>query len=63
MARLSYVEIYNEVINDLLDKDRKNLQVVEDAIRGQVWPVQHWYEASFIDGQIWSGPRLLGPNI
>mmetsp|Transcript_12532 Transcript_12532/g.35204 ORF Transcript_12532/g.35204 Transcript_12532/m.35204 type:complete len:969 (-) Transcript_12532:69-2975(-) len=36
MIRLSYVEIYNEVINDLLDPVRQNLKVVEDPLRGQV---------------------------
>ncbi len=39
MIRLSYVEIYNEIINDLLDPARENLRVVDDALRGQVSPL------------------------
>ena len=38
MLRISYVEIYNEVINDLLDPARTNLRVVEDPVKGQVRP-------------------------
>jgi centromeric protein E len=36
LLRLSYVEIYNEVVNDLLDPARQNLRVVEDPLRGQI---------------------------
>ena len=36
LIRISYIEIYNEVINDLLDPARINLRIVEDHARGQV---------------------------
>ena len=34
MVRASYLQIYNEVISDLLRTDRKNLQIREDKNRG-----------------------------
>eukprot|EP00873_Tetraselmis_striata_P013296 jgi/Tetstr1/433560/TSEL_022827.t1 len=36
LVRLSYVEIYNEVVHDLLDPSRQHLRVVEDRARGHV---------------------------
>jgi kinesin family protein 3/17 len=34
MVRTSYLQIYNEVISDLLRKDRQNLHIREDKKRG-----------------------------
>lgn len=34
MVRASYLQIYNEVISDLLRSDRNNLQIREDAKKG-----------------------------
>ncbi len=34
MVRASYIQIYNEVISDLLRNDKKNLQIREDARKG-----------------------------
>ena len=34
IAKLSYYEIYNEVINDLLDASKKNLDIREDKDSG-----------------------------
>jgi kinesin family protein 3/17 len=34
MVRASYLQIYNEVISDLLRTDRRNLQIREDKNRG-----------------------------
>lgn len=34
MVRASYLQIYNEVISDLLRTERKNLQIREDTTRG-----------------------------
>jgi len=33
-AKLSYYEIYNETINDLLSRDNKNLEIREDKEMG-----------------------------
>lgn len=34
MVRVSYLQIYNEVISDLLRSDRQNLHIREDKKRG-----------------------------
>ena len=34
MVRTSYLQIYNEVISDLLRSDRQNLHIREDKKRG-----------------------------
>ena len=34
MVRASYIQIYNEVISDLLRKEKNNLQIREEARRG-----------------------------
>lgn len=34
MVRASYIQIYNEVISDLLRNEKKNLQIREDARKG-----------------------------
>lgn len=34
MVRASYIQIYNEVISDLLRNDKKNLQIREDSRKG-----------------------------
>jgi len=34
MVRASYLQIYNEVISDLLRTERRNLQIREDQTRG-----------------------------
>ncbi len=34
MVRVSYIEIYNEELNDLLRPDNTNLRVFEDAVMG-----------------------------
>lgn len=34
MVRASYLQIYNEVISDLLKNDRNSLQIREDRKRG-----------------------------
>ncbi len=31
LLRLSYIEIYNESVNDLLSSDKKNLQMLDQA--------------------------------
>ena len=33
---ISYLEIYNEQINDLLDRNNSNLKVVDDKVHGSV---------------------------
>ena len=50
MVRASYLQIYNEVISDLLKSDRTNLQIREDKRRGvfveglSEWAVRSPYE-------------------
>lgn len=34
MVRASYIQIYNEVISDLLKNERSNLQIREDSKKG-----------------------------
>jgi len=34
MVRASYIQIYNEVISDLLRNEKKNLQIREDMRKG-----------------------------
>lgn len=34
MVRASYIQIYNEVISDLLRNEKKNLQIREDTRKG-----------------------------
>ena len=34
MVRASYIQIYNEVISDLLKNEKNNLQIREDPKRG-----------------------------
>ena len=34
MVRASYIQIYNEVISDLLRQEKNNLQIREDSKRG-----------------------------
>ena len=34
MVRASYIQIYNEVISDLLRHEKTNLQIREDSRRG-----------------------------
>ncbi len=34
MVRASYIQIYNEVISDLLRTEKKNLQIREDMRKG-----------------------------
>jgi len=34
---VSFVEIYNETVNDLLDPSKKNLEIREDKINSQIF--------------------------
>ena len=43
VIKAAMIEIYNEQINDLLNKDGKNLQLREDAQQGVYIPKDWWH--------------------
>jgi hypothetical protein len=34
--KISYMEIYNENVNDLLEPSKKNLKILEDKSKGEI---------------------------